>query len=218
MSGSGSSGRAVRRRLTPDERRAEIVRAADRVLAGRDPAAVTFEEIAAAAGVSRALVYNYFGDKGGLMAAVYTQALAELDQDLLVALGAPVSPRERIHQVVSRYVSFARAHAGGWHTLGVVAASQHPAVQRARGERFGRMALAWGSTTEARVVVAGLMGLLEAVVLDWLDTPTVPPERLVELAEELLWSGVEHLVDGGMVPLGADSAVGAGATAAPGPV
>jgi AcrR family transcriptional regulator len=184
----------VRRRLTPNERRAEIVRAAERVFAGRDPAAVTFEEIAAAAGVSRALVYNYFGDKGGLMAAVYSQSLAELDEELRLALSAPVPPRERIHKVVTRYVAFAREHAGGWNALGVVAATQHPAVQRARGERFEKLALAWGDGRDARVVVAALMGLLEAVVHDWLDNPTIEPERLVELAEQLLWSGVEQLV------------------------
>ena len=190
---------AVRRRLTPDERRAESVRAADQVFQGRDPSTVTFEEIAAAAGVSRALVYNYFGDKGGLLAAVYRQSLASLDEELLAAMDAEIPPHERIRQLVERYVGFARAHAGGWLALGVVAATQHPAIQRARSERFDRLATAWGTTSEARVVVAGLMGLLEAVVLDWLDNPTMAPERLITLAEELLWSGVERLVDEGVV-------------------
>jgi AcrR family transcriptional regulator len=194
---------AVRRRLTPDERRAEIVRAADQVFQGRDPSTVTFEEIAAAAGVSRALVYNYFGDKGGLLAAVYRQSLASLDVELLAAMDAELPPHERIRLLVERYVAFARAHAGGWHALGVVAATQHPAVQRARSERFDRLAMSWGTTSEARVVVAGLMGLLEAVVLDWLDNPSVAPERLVTLAEELLWSGVERLVGEGVVAPGA---------------
>jgi AcrR family transcriptional regulator len=193
----------ARRRLTPDERRAEIVRAADTVFQGRDPGAVTFEEIAAAAGVSRALVYNYFGDKGGLLAAVYRQGLASLDEELLEAMRADATPRERIRMVVERYVAFARTHSGGWHTLGVVAATQHPAVQRARSERFERLATAWGTNYEARVVVAGLMGLLEAVVVDWLDNRSVEPERLVTLAEELLWSGVERLVGEGVVAPGA---------------
>src|SRR6478735_9398458 len=97
---------AVRRRLTPDERRAEIVRAADQVFQGRDPGAVTFEEIAVAAGVSRALVYNYFGDKGGLLAAVYRQGLASLDEELLAAMDAEIPLHERIRQLVERYVGF----------------------------------------------------------------------------------------------------------------
>jgi hypothetical protein len=136
-----------------------------------------------------------------------------------------VSLRERIHRVVESYVRFARAHASGLHTLGVVAATQHPAVQRARSERFARLALAWGSTSESRVVVAGLMGLLEAVVLDWLDTPTVAAERLVELAEELLWSGIEHLMVQADVPqvpkvavVAADAVMAGEVVAPPGPV
>jgi hypothetical protein len=84
----------------------------------------------------------------------------------------------------------------------VVAATQHPAVQRARSERFERLAVAWGDSVEARVVVAGFMGLLEAVVHDWLDNQSIEPERLVALAEELLWSGLEPLVEGGTVAPG----------------
>jgi len=71
-----------RTRLDPEIRREQIVEAAERVLKGRDPGDVTFEEIAEEAGVSRALVYNYFGDKGGLIAAVYLRSLRRLDEEL----------------------------------------------------------------------------------------------------------------------------------------
>jgi len=57
----------TRTRLARDERREQLVDAAAAVLQGRDPAEVTFEEIADAAGVSRALVYNYFGDRNGVL-------------------------------------------------------------------------------------------------------------------------------------------------------
>ena len=65
-----SASHRPRTRLDPEIRREQIVEAAEQVFHGRDPSEVTFEEIAEAAGVSRALVYNYFGDKGGLIAAV----------------------------------------------------------------------------------------------------------------------------------------------------
>ena len=39
---------------------------------------VTFEEIADAAGVSRALLYNYFGDRQGLMEALEHRSLDDL--------------------------------------------------------------------------------------------------------------------------------------------
>ena len=51
-------------RLDPAVRRTQIIEAAAELFAERDPAEAPFEEIADAAGVSRALVYNYFGDRG----------------------------------------------------------------------------------------------------------------------------------------------------------
>ena len=58
-------------RLDPATRRALLVEAASGVFRGRDPSDVSFEEVAEAGGVSRSLVYAYFGDRGGLIAAVY---------------------------------------------------------------------------------------------------------------------------------------------------
>ena len=48
----------IRTRLARTQRRDQIVDATAEVLRERDPAVVTFEEIADAAGVSRALLYN----------------------------------------------------------------------------------------------------------------------------------------------------------------
>jgi hypothetical protein len=53
------------------------------------------------------------------------------------------------------------------------------------------------------------MGLLEAVTLDWLAEPSVDISRLVELADDLAWSGVEHLVDEGIVAPGIPAPVAA---------
>src|SRR5215470_15509912 len=68
LAGRGGRGNMAeptrtRTRLAREERREQIVDAAAEVFQGRNPADVTFEEIADAAGVSRALVYNYFGDR-----------------------------------------------------------------------------------------------------------------------------------------------------------
>ena len=63
----------------PAVRRHQIVEAAAQLFEGRDPTEVPFEEIADAAGVSRALVYNYFGDRSGLLAAVYLHLFEAMD-------------------------------------------------------------------------------------------------------------------------------------------
>ena len=73
------ASRASHTRLDPEVRRELILDAAERVMAGRLPAEVTFEEVADAAEVSRALVYNYFRDRTGLLVALAERTLDRLD-------------------------------------------------------------------------------------------------------------------------------------------
>ncbi len=81
-----AKGERTRTRLDPEVRREQIIDAAEAVFAGREANEVTLEEIAEAAGVSRALVYNYFGDKSGVIAAVYLRSFDRLDAQLATAL------------------------------------------------------------------------------------------------------------------------------------
>jgi AcrR family transcriptional regulator len=55
-----------RRRLTPDARRAELLRAGERVFTEAAYDDVSIEQIAEAAGVSKNLLYHYFGGKRDL--------------------------------------------------------------------------------------------------------------------------------------------------------
>ena len=81
--------------------------AAAAVLQGRDPAEVTFEEIADAAGVSRALVYNYFGDRNGVLEAVYRRNLRLL-RERIGAVVATARGRKALYELVRVNVEFAR--------------------------------------------------------------------------------------------------------------
>lgn len=195
----------TRTRLDPATRREQIVVAAETVFVGRDPADVTFEEIAAAAGVSRALVYNYFGDKGGLLAAVYLRAIEQLDQALHDALEGCRSPSERLHRTITSYLEFARRHAGAWNLIGTSEATLHPVVREARRQRCEHMADAWGGTAEARVLARGVVGFLEGASLQWIDGEPCELERVVPLLHTALWSGLAQLPADGLTlePVGA---------------
>jgi AcrR family transcriptional regulator len=72
------------RRLAPDARRAQLIGIGARLFAERPYHEVRMDQVGAAAGVSRALVYRYFPSKRDLFAAVYRQAADEL----LAASGA----------------------------------------------------------------------------------------------------------------------------------
>ncbi len=64
------SMRTPRRRLSPDDRRAELLALGAEVFGQRPYDEVRIDEIAERAGVSRALMYHYFPDKRAFFAAV----------------------------------------------------------------------------------------------------------------------------------------------------
>src|SRR2546429_8978694 len=62
--------RTPRRRLSPDDRRAELLALGAEVFGQRPYDEVRIDEVAERAGVSRALMYHYFPDKRTFFAAV----------------------------------------------------------------------------------------------------------------------------------------------------
>lgn len=65
--GTSRSRRTRRRRLNPDSRQSEILRAALTLFADRAADQVSVEEVAAAAGTSPAFVHHYFGSRAELV-------------------------------------------------------------------------------------------------------------------------------------------------------
>jgi AcrR family transcriptional regulator len=182
-----------RTRLDPEVRREQILDAAARVLADRDPADVTFEELAAAAGVSRALVYNYFGDKSGVISALYLRGLHRLSDELEQAVAPHSDDESRLRASVGCYLRFARRNGAAWRLLGYGAALDDPAVRTARRERFEVLASGWGGSHEARAVASGLTGFLEAATLVWLESGARHPDRMADLLSRVLWRGLSSV-------------------------
>ncbi len=204
-----SGRRGPRTRLAPELRKAQIVEASITVFAGRDPSSVTFEEIAEAAGVSRALVYNYFGDRGGLLAAVCLHCFDHLDAAIAPAFDRSLRPAEQAKEWVTRYLSFALDNPDEWSMIASATASQHPAVQEARRERVRTITERWGGGPEVRVLAAAFSGLLQAGMAeqDELDEP-LEFEKLVNLLGVLAWKGLGQLIPAGIAtvsPRGFDS-------------
>lgn len=170
-----------------------IIDAAARVFERRDPADVTFEEIADAANVSRALVYNYFGDRGGLLAAVYLATMDELIVELNASIGPTLPPEDRMRQIVRGYLVFADEHPAAWRLLQVTAAMRHPALVNARRDHMDQLAEWWGGKSTARIVAFGVVGLLEAATCDWLRERDTDLDALSDVLFDLMWHGFESL-------------------------
>lgn len=180
-----------RRRLSPELRRAQILDAARLTLDGRDPDDLTFEEIASAAGVSRALVYNYFGDKGGLMAELYLATLEELDHENMRILREDRADELRLRSIISNYVTYAQVHADAWNLVTSAAAASHPAIRAARRRRLDELGEAWGEVAVVgRLRGSAVFTFLEASVHEWNDLAGLDVERAIDTVNDLLWNGL----------------------------
>ncbi|WP_438295358.1 TetR/AcrR family transcriptional regulator [Streptomyces sp. HUAS TT7] len=85
----------ARRRLSPDERRKELLDVGADLFAAKPYDDVLMEDVAEQAGISRALLYRYFPNKSALFAAIYRQAAARLLD------GTPIDPAESLLEQLS---------------------------------------------------------------------------------------------------------------------
>jgi AcrR family transcriptional regulator len=116
--------RTPRRRLSPDDRRAELLALGAEVFGQRPYDEVRIDEIAERAGVSRALMYHYFPDKRAFFAAVVkgqadqlfeaTNSLPDLGQSLFQEVRSGVLAymeyhRQHPHAAWAAYVGLGRS-------------------------------------------------------------------------------------------------------------
>ncbi|TXN29003.1 TetR/AcrR family transcriptional regulator [Lacisediminihabitans profunda] len=116
-----------RTRLTPEQRRAQLVSLGVAALVDRPLEALTIEYLSEQAGVSRGLLFYYFGSKHGLHREVVRTArdsmlhATEPSQDL--------PPLDRLRDTLTRIVQFVRDHRETFFSLVRGAASGNAEVR-----------------------------------------------------------------------------------------
>jgi AcrR family transcriptional regulator len=124
-----ASGSSPRRRLSPDDRRNELLGLGAEVFGQRPYDEVRIDEIAERAGVSRALMYHYFPDKRAFFAAVVR---AEGER-LFEATNTPPQPGlslfEQLRAGVLAYVHYDEQHPHGAWAAYMGMASSDPVLR-----------------------------------------------------------------------------------------
>jgi AcrR family transcriptional regulator len=172
------------RRLSVEERRTQLLDASLRLFASRAPEEVSLDDVAAAAGVSRPLVYRYFpGGKQQLYEAALTSAAEQLKQCFDEPREGPRLPR--LVRVLDRYLSFVDEHDIGFSALlqggSVVETSRTTTivdgVRRAAVEHILRHLDAIEPGLRLRMTVRMWITAVEAASLIWLDEGKQPPRQ-----------------------------------------
>jgi AcrR family transcriptional regulator len=191
-----------RSRLSPDARRAQLLDLGVSLLATRSLDELTIDVLAEEAGISRGLLYHYFGNKHDFREAVVRRAV-----DDLVAQTAPPEggePLERLLASIAAYVDYVVANYQGYVSIVRGAAGGNESLRELYEE--ARSALTERIFTEdaqgdiipdtpaARLMVRGWSALGEDLVLTWVADPAgVTREQLLESLTAALPALVEIL-------------------------
>jgi AcrR family transcriptional regulator len=196
--------RTARSRLSPEERRSQLLDLGVRLLATRSLDELSIDLLAEEAGISRGLLYHYFGNKHDFHEAVVRRAADDLiEQSAPPAEGEPL---ERLLVSMRAYVDYVVANYEGYLSLVKGAAGGNEALRRIYDEArsvltdrvFTEDALqeVLPDTPTTRLVVRGWAAMSEELVLTWAQDPAgVTREELDDLLANSLPALVATVTD-----------------------
>jgi AcrR family transcriptional regulator len=204
---TGAATKPVKRRMSAPARRERILQAALDSFGEAGYGPTSMGDIAARAGITRAVLYDHFVSKKALFLAV----LEEQNAIFLGHVGASItgsgSAADRMRETMAAVFNFAERHPHAWALLfgnsahgdaEIDATANH--VQRRRATTVGMLLAndfeAAGidpASDRAAIIVEMLISALRGAVEWRRERPEAGVEPLIEAGTDLLWNGLDHL-------------------------
>jgi AcrR family transcriptional regulator len=173
-------------RLAVDERRRQIIDAGAALFAEHSYEEISMRDLAAAAGVSKPLLYHYFPSKADLFKAAVADAAGQLLT--LIAPAGTGSPAEQLTESLDAYLEWIEANARTWTKLMRSAAALPDALELVEGFRTRAMEMMLAGLTGGgevrpalRTAINGWLGFMDAAILDWTRNRELSRHELREL-------------------------------------
>lgn len=195
-----SQSTSPRVRLSPEQRREQLLDLGVRLLAHRSLDELSIDLLAEEAGISRGLLYHYFGNKHAFHEAVVRRAA-----DDLIAQTAPPADGEPMERMLTSlaayldyvvanhegYLSLVKAAQGGNETLREIYEEARSALN-SRIFREDAQRDIIPDTPATRLVVRGWSAMVEEIVLSWIADPAgITREELLSIMAASLPAIVE---------------------------
>jgi AcrR family transcriptional regulator len=171
--------------MSVDERREELIRFGRELFSRHAYDALSIDDIAAAAGVSKGLLYHYFENKRDYYVAV-VRAVTEEMRAVLPDPSLP--PDEQLLKGIEGYLDFAESHAHAFRSVldgGVGSdAEVRQIVEEIRGLYIERILGALSIDSPSPVLCLALRGWIgfgEAATVEWLARREVGRADLVQM-------------------------------------
>jgi AcrR family transcriptional regulator len=183
--------------MSAGERREVILREAKALFATRGYAATSLDDVAAAAGVTKPVIYDHFPSKRELYFALMQRMRDELLREAGAALAATATPAQRFHAAIASYFRQVERDPDVVQLLYVQPRTQPELMrewQRLEAEAIAALESLTRSLAprlspwQRHVAVHLLHHGLNATATAW--PKGIPTKQMTDLVVNLLWSGL----------------------------
>lgn len=196
------------------DRERQILDVAERVFADQGFQATSMDEIADLVGVSKPLIYDYFGSKDGLLLACIARARAGLYEMTRAAMNGPTSAHDVMRSGILAYFTFMDDHARSFAMLlqepmvvsgaasagGTTTAEAIEGTRRQQRDLIAPVLGAFLPAAPAQAVEAYteiIIGACERLALWRLRHPDVTAEDATRHMTDFSWHGLAALTGTG---------------------
>jgi AcrR family transcriptional regulator len=195
--GSEAHTSTTRKRLSAADRRSDILDSAVEVFARRGYHAAAIDEIAQAAGISKALIYEHFPSKKELHASI----VERLVDDIFAGLRAVPrdDPEPRLRASVDVFLRWVEANPDAFRLLfrDVFEPDVADVLSRLQAEATRGIATLMSPQEDVMVETFAqlISGAVQSLAVWWQDHPDVEREFLVDRVMDLAWTGLERVAE-----------------------
>jgi AcrR family transcriptional regulator len=182
----------------------QTLEAAHELFAERGYAAVTMDEIAAAVGVTKPLLYNYFGNKEQLYIACMERAGDSLINTIAESVGESANPGDALGAGVRAFFSFLDTDRAAWAVLfdetlphggevfDRVAAYRGQIVELVSASLLPQLPDRRQVKVEIEALSTALLGAAEALARWWLRSEAISASEAAELLVSTVEPGLRN--------------------------
>jgi AcrR family transcriptional regulator len=191
-----------RGRMPRAVREAQMVAAAERLFSERGYHGVSMDEIATASGITKPMLYDYFGSKEGLFLACVERARGRLFEEIASAVRGADEAEAALRAGVEAFLAFAHEQRETWTVLFGEGGRFNETAAAIRAEQAGLIAQllrelpGWEREPDAEELDALahiFVGAAEAIAFWAVDRPGVTLDRVADHLMAVLWPVVREL-------------------------
>jgi len=177
-----------------------MIAVAEEIFAARGYQASSMDEIAERVGVSKPMLYEYFGSKEGLLVACIRQARAELLAATLASVEGVSSAEEALRRGLTAFYEFIDSHRRSWELLrqeaAVAGQTAMDEIEAVRQQQTGVNATLFASFLpdlphrDLEAYAEIVVGACERLAMWYVGRDDVTAADAAELVMRMVWFGL----------------------------